>query len=328
MSTLRELYEAHDGKLSDRWSLYLDTYERVLSPLRHRELRLLEIGVQNGGSLELWSKYFPRARKLVGCDINPKCGLLRYDDPRIEVIVGDANESIAHRRIADATPELDLVIDDGSHTSGDIVRSFSLYFPLLLDGGLFIAEDLHCSYWKDFQGGLFEQGSSMAFFKALADILNHEHWGRPYARGEMLSSFAQRWGASFAEDQLARIHSVEFVNSVCIVRKAEPERNVLGPRVIARGEELVVPGHHELAGATIERYDQHQNPSAALDAEPARLIPAQAAEIRKLQDELRCAQQRAAAAQHEVDAIYASRSWRYTGWLRRIAGALRRDSYA
>lgn len=32
-------------------------------------IAVVEVGVQNGGSLELWDEYFFRANAIVGCDI-------------------------------------------------------------------------------------------------------------------------------------------------------------------------------------------------------------------------------------------------------------------
>src|SRR5688500_17048544 len=89
--TLEELYERRSGKVADKWSLYLREYARILAPYRDAPVRLLEIGIQNGGSLEVWAAYFANAQKLVGCDTNPDCSVLRYDDTRISVVVGDAN---------------------------------------------------------------------------------------------------------------------------------------------------------------------------------------------------------------------------------------------
>src|SRR5690554_3569513 len=128
--SLSDLYARHVGKQSDKWSGYLPVYDRLFSPFRHERVRLLEIGVQNGGSLEIWARYFADAAKLVGCDIEPACAGLRFEDPRIAVVVGDANSDAAFARITQISDGFDIVIDDGSHHSGDIVRSFARYFPL------------------------------------------------------------------------------------------------------------------------------------------------------------------------------------------------------
>ncbi|NTW52387.1 MAG: class I SAM-dependent methyltransferase, partial [Chlorobiaceae bacterium] len=84
---LGEIYDKHQGKVSDKWRLYLDVYDRIFDSYRDEPVNLLEIGIQNGGSLELWSKYFRNGKLFVGCDINKACEKLRYDDERIKVIV-------------------------------------------------------------------------------------------------------------------------------------------------------------------------------------------------------------------------------------------------
>ncbi|MCK1291977.1 glycosyltransferase [Bradyrhizobium sp. 30] len=260
--TLRELYANHTGKASDKWSLYLDEYERLFASIWDRPVRLLEIGVQNGGSLEIWSQFFPNAQAIVGCDINPDCERLKYDDPRIGVIVGDANDPQTQRRILQRSEHFDIVIDDGSHLSSDIVKTFAMYFTQLAEGGIFIVEDLHCSYWDKFEGGLYYPYSSMTFFKRLADVINHEHWGVPKARGEVLLGIFGKYGCELSEASLAMVHSVEFVNSMCVIRKSPGAANSLGKRVISGTLELVVPANKEWSGNPYEldpAFDESNN---------------------------------------------------------------------
>src|SRR5665213_2592275 len=240
--TLKHLCLEHTGKLSDKWEIYLSEYERIFYEYRGRPVSLLEIGVQNGGSLEIWSKYFPIAQKLVGCDINPKCCLLEYKDSRIAVVIGDANTDTVQAQVLGHAPTFQIVIDDGSHQSGDIVKSFCRYFPCLSDDGVFIAEDLHCSYWREFQGGLFYPHSSMEFFKRLADIVNHEHWGAKRSHADILKRFTSKYEVRISDEILQHIHSLEFINSMCVIRKANPECNRLGARLISGSEDKVVSG--------------------------------------------------------------------------------------
>ena len=96
---IHQLYIEHQGKVSDKWTLYLNEYDRLFNDYRDKPVRLLEIGIQNGGSLDIWSKYFSNAAALIGCDINPDCARLSYDDPRISVIVGDANAPEVRERV-------------------------------------------------------------------------------------------------------------------------------------------------------------------------------------------------------------------------------------
>jgi glycosyltransferase involved in cell wall biosynthesis len=244
--TLRELYAEHTGKVSDKWSLYLREYDRLFTQFRDRPVRMLEIGIQNGGSLEIWAKYFADAAAFVGCDINPDCAKLSYDDPRIHVIVGDANLPETMAEVLDVSAAFDIIIDDGSHHSGDIVKSFALYFPSLAEGGVFVAEDLHCSYWGPYQGGLFDPYASMTFFKRLADVINHEHWGIARPRADLLRGIFDHYECVVEAEVLAQIHSVEFVNSMCVIRKSPPAENGLGFRMVAGTEEPVIAGLREV----------------------------------------------------------------------------------
>ena len=260
-------FAARRGKLSDKWASYIPVYERVLAGLPGSP-RILEVGVQNGGSLELWALCCPDATQIVGCDVNPLCASLVFDDPRITVVVGDANNADTESRIALQCPQFDLVIDDGSHRSSDLIRTFAGYFPRLSDGGVYVAEDLHCSYWDDFEGGLLHPASPMAFFKRLADVVNHEHWGVAGARGDLLVSFSRRYGVNFEESALAHVHSVEFVNSMCIVRRRAPVENSLGLRRISGSDATVDAGSLAAAGTRLQSHDQRTNRWSALQPLP------------------------------------------------------------
>lgn len=239
--TLEQLYAEHSGKVSDKWTSYLVEYGRIFGEYRDKPVTLMEIGVQNGGSLEIWARYFANAQKLVGCDINPDCARLEYEDPRIAVVVGDANSNTVQLIVLQHSPVFDVIIDDGSHSSSDIVKSFAMYFPHLADGGVFVAEDLHCSYWAEFEGGLFDPFSSITFFKRLADIVNHEHWGIAKTRSDILSGFFLKYDFQIDEEVLTHIHSIEFVNSMCVIRKEAPQNNLLGGRFISGLDDMVMP---------------------------------------------------------------------------------------
>jgi glycosyltransferase involved in cell wall biosynthesis len=243
---LTELYSTHKGKVSDKWSLYLKEYDRLFDSFREKKISLLEIGVQNGGSLEIWSKYFQKHIVLVGCDINKDCEKLRYENDRIKVIVGDANSLETKEKVLFVRDNYDIIIDDGSHTSGDIIKAFANYFHVVNYGGLFVAEDLHCSYWKEYDGGLEDSCSAISFFKLLTDIINHEHWRISNSRLDLLKIIANKYNISFAEEDLKEIHSIEFINSMVVVRKAAIKDNLISSRVIIGEDAKVVQDLKEI----------------------------------------------------------------------------------
>ena len=234
-SDLQTLYDEHRGKVSDKWSSYLEVYGTLLSARRDEKLNLLEIGIQNGGSLEIWAKYFKHARNIMGCDIDPRCEKLRFEDPRISIVVGDAGTGAVADAIFAIQGEFDVIIDDGSHRGQDIVRSFARYFPRLRNGGLYIVEDLHCSYLPTFGGGLFRRLSPMGFFKLFADLVNAEHFAQTHRPSELLREFSDAFGATFPDEMLRSVGSVSLLNSICVVWKRSPERNTLGTRIV-RGQ--------------------------------------------------------------------------------------------
>lgn len=91
--SLTELYFEHDGKVADKWEQYLAIYEPELRPFAvgGRPVRLLEIGVQNGGSLQIWSKYLPPGSLVVGVDIDAAFARLELGEG-IPLLVADAGD--------------------------------------------------------------------------------------------------------------------------------------------------------------------------------------------------------------------------------------------
>lgn len=237
--TIDALHRGKKGKVSDKWASYLGYHDRIFSPLRKSPISLLEIGIQNGGSLETWLDYFQVAEKLVGCDINPKCKNLEYADPRINVVVGDANTTASFQEIQAISPAFDIIIDDGSHISNDVLVSFINYFPLLKPGGIYIVEDSHTLYMDGFGGGLLNDSGAYGFFKKLIDVVNYQFW----ADSVTLGAYFRTWFPLDATPSFISegwIDSIEFRNSIITIRKStENGHNKLGERLIVGNEAIV-----------------------------------------------------------------------------------------
>lgn len=264
-SKFSDAYYAQSGKYTDKWASYLDVYGRLLDPVRENIRSVLEIGVQNGGSLEVWARYLPRVTKIIGCDIDVSCGKLTYSDPRITVIVGDATDKKTKKKVLDVSSTFDLIIDDGSHLPADIIKTFWTYFPSLNHGGYLIIEDLCASYWSSHRGGLAHSESSMQFLKLLADIVNFEHWGISARRQDALAAFSAGTGLA-NEETLAAVLSVTFVNSMCIIQKVNKgQKSELGLRVGSGTEALINDAPLSVRNKPRPREDQSQNPSATIE---------------------------------------------------------------
>ena len=110
---LKQTFLNHTEKLSDKWILYINEWDRIFSPYHDLPINLFEIGVQNGGSLEIWAKYYSDAKNIVGCDIDEKCRELSFTDPRIALLVGDANTNEIQEKVLESAPKYNIIIDDG-----------------------------------------------------------------------------------------------------------------------------------------------------------------------------------------------------------------------
>ena len=104
---------------------------------------MIEIGVFEGGSLDMWQRYLGADASIVGIDINPGCAD-RVDPPNVVHIGSQADRAFLEGVVAEfGAPE--LILDDGSHIARHQRASFEILFPLLQDGGLYIIEDTHTS---------------------------------------------------------------------------------------------------------------------------------------------------------------------------------------
>jgi len=112
----------HQGRQIDKWAHYGPIYDSHFGPLWTRAKRILEIGVDHGGSLQLWAKYFPTA-EIVGLDINPDCK--RFEEDRISVVIGDQTDT----KLLETLGDFDIVIDDGSHVKDHQTASFTALWP-------------------------------------------------------------------------------------------------------------------------------------------------------------------------------------------------------
>lgn len=317
--SLKQLYNQHKGKVSLKWISYLTEYDRIFNGFRDKNINILELGIQNGGSLEIWAEYFPKANKLVGCDIDLNCANLKYIDPRINVVIGDVNSDTTQITILEHAPVFDLIIDDASHRSSEIVKSFNRYFPKLVNGGIYVVEDLHCSYWQEFEGGLYDPFSAITFFKRVADTINYEHWGVEKCRVDLFLGFCKKYNFKMHEKTLEDIHSIEFVNSMCIIRKGN---NSLGKLFVAGTEEIISAGHINMHLREKILLDQTANEWSTRPTPPDEELLLRIQELSELNSQIAALNQIVVEKEKFIKEFLNSRSWRITKPLRYIANKL------
>ena len=70
---------------------------------------------------------------------------------------------------------LDIIIDDGGHTMDQQKISFEHLFHKLKDGGIYLIEDTHTSYWYEYKGGYKSRNSFIEYSKNVIDSLYEWH---------------------------------------------------------------------------------------------------------------------------------------------------------
>ena len=245
MAMLIDLFLEKGGKYCDKWEQYFSIYQREFSRYveQGRPVSMLEVGVQNGGSLELWAQYMPSGSTIIGIDINEKVGHLNFDNPQISVHVADATNASEVDAVL-GEKAFEIIIDDGSHQSGDITSTFLILYGRLRPGGSYIIEDLHCSYSGEFEGGYRRPGSSMEWLKQFADVVNCDHIIGSEIEMETLYEF---------KDLARSMASVTFYDSVCVIEKLSAEKTRPYRRLINGEAGSVVP----LIETLIERHPKY-----------------------------------------------------------------------
>ena len=240
MKTLKPMREIHlgkTGKVSDKWEGYFRIYDRLFLDMRTKEGCLLEIGVQNGGSLETWADYFSNFTKIVGVDIDEKCKQLVYSDPRVRVIISNATSPQILEQIAVESNNWEIIIDDGSHLPYDVIKTFLLLFPTLRPGGIYVIEDTHTFYAEVPGGGMPVDNAGFQMFKRLTDTVNRQFWDQQYDWRFMYQYLFPNINSIPAILNADWIKSVQFYNSMIVIEKEDIElRSKLGNRYKAGSE--------------------------------------------------------------------------------------------
>lgn len=170
---LLQYFLNNTGKSIHKWINYFPIYEKHFSPWKGKAATILEIGVDNGGSMEMWRQYFGSDSTIVGIDINPDCA--RHEQPGINIRIGDQSDPVFLQKLVDEFGPFDLIIDDGSHNSNHIKASFDFLYSKVKENGCYFIEDLHLSYSPAFGDSMNNPNSFINFTKSLTDQLTADH---------------------------------------------------------------------------------------------------------------------------------------------------------
>lgn len=202
---------------------YLPIYEAVLAKTE----RMLEIGVDRGGSLQMWREYKPDAT-IVGIDINPKAA--QYDEPArdIHVRIGDQTDAAFLQSVLDEFGAFDTVLDDGGHNATQMIGTFQYLFPRIKPGGGYVVEDVCANYWTPWRD---QAESFIDFTKWLMDAL-HASYMQMKSVYQIMEGHPKRLKSVQVPLAATIIDRIEVFDSVVVVHRADEPRRL--PRAVFR----------------------------------------------------------------------------------------------
>ncbi len=219
MMTLQQIFESHNGRLIHKWNHYFDVYDRYFSKYRDTPVNILEIGISHGGSLQMWRKYFGEKATIFALDINPECK--QFEEERTRVFIGSQEDPAFLSQLKNELPVLDILIDDGGHTMNQQIVTFNHLFSTVKNGGIYLVEDTHTSYWNEFHGGYKKKGSFIEFAKNMVDQMHAWH-----INDDSIVPVS---------DITANITSISFYDSIVVFEKKgrpEPSHSMRGNATI------------------------------------------------------------------------------------------------
>ena len=175
-------------------------YEPFLTVLRDEPVSVLEIGVREGASLRMWRDYFPAGR-IVGIDTAQQAA--EHEDDRIKVIIGDQiDAAVMDAAIEAVGSPVDLIVDDGGHYAYQQIRSLLYLWPHVKPGGIYVVEDTHTSYLRQFDMSYRNPASAIELLKGTVDDVHASWHTHPVT--------------------LEHLDSVHFFDMACVLRKEKP----------------------------------------------------------------------------------------------------------
>jgi 23S rRNA U2552 (ribose-2'-O)-methylase RlmE/FtsJ len=210
MNELEIYFKENTGRLSCKWQHYFEIYDKHFSRFRGMEIIILEIGVFQGGSLQMWRNYFGPKAKIYAIDIDPRCKEL--EEEGIQIFIGSQSDRNFLRKIMKTIPPVDILIDDGGHFMKQQIVAFEELFNHIKQDGVYLCEDCHTSYWWKYGGGYKRRGTFIEYSKNWIDYINAHH---------------SRSGRLKVNEVTLNVKSLHYYDSIVVLEKGKRERSAV-----------------------------------------------------------------------------------------------------
>lgn len=200
-----------------KWHHYFKIYERHFKKFIGKNPSILEIGVQEGGSLEMWNYYFDGNCQIYGVDIDEACldVVHRLNCKNIHISIGDQNDREFWKNFLKGKLKFDIVIDDGGHMMSQQIVTYEELINHVSDVGVYLCEDLHTSYWSLYGGKLKNPDTFVEYSKNFVDMLNYHHIPKDDLDAKSIGTYM-----NFRK----RVKSVHYYDSVIVLELYKDEK--------------------------------------------------------------------------------------------------------
>lgn len=167
MKEIEELFYISKNN-SIKWKKYFEVYNEFFKPFKNKNITFVEIGIHNGGSLEIWKNYFGEKSRIIGIDVNPQCKIFEKDG--YEIFIGNQSDPKFWHNFFKEVGKVDIILDDGGHTNLDQIITTVNVVDKINDNGLLVIEDVHTSYIEEYNSNI--KFSFINFTKELINKIN------------------------------------------------------------------------------------------------------------------------------------------------------------
>jgi hypothetical protein len=131
---------------------YLPLYQKLLIGKKETARNVLEVGINLGGSIKLWSDFFINAN-IHGLDImhinNIWEGIKNKEKIVLHTSTDAYDTDFFNSHFLHADMKFDFMLDDGPHTLKSMQQFIQLYSQVMTDDGILIIEDVQSWDWID-----------------------------------------------------------------------------------------------------------------------------------------------------------------------------------
>ena len=168
--SLKLFFKSNNNSM--KYYKYFSVYDDLFSKYINKKIIFVEIGILNGGSLELWRKFFGKKARIIGIDLNPNC--LKFKKKGIEIFIGDQSNPEFWKKFFKKIGKVDVILDDGGHTNKQQIITTVSSIPNIKNNGMLVCEDTHASYMK-----VFDNPHKYSFIEFTKKLINDVNFTYP-----------------------------------------------------------------------------------------------------------------------------------------------------